>query len=85
MKTKRKFTPGRAGCESTLFLVRGYHRTTEITDKDGKPTPQDVLRICANDIEEVLEHIRKWERGFAIRSIRLIGLVVLVSATPYNE
>jgi hypothetical protein len=85
MKTKRKFRRGRAGCESTLFLVRGYHSTTEIKDKDGKPTPQDVLRICANDIDEVLEHIRKWETGFEIRSIRLIGLVVLVSATPYNE
>jgi hypothetical protein len=81
---KPKFNPGRAGCEARLYLVRGYHSTTPITDENGKRNPQDCLRICANGIYEVLEHVRKWETGFDIWSIRLLGLTVLLSGSMYD-
>lgn len=84
MKAKEKFRPGKAGCESLIFLVRGYHPGTPTT-VDDKPGPMDMLRICGSDIHEVVAHLKKWEPRFAIRSIRMLGLVVLLSGSPYQE
>lgn len=85
MKIKKdKFRRGRAGCESLMYSVRGYQPGTPVT-VDDKLAPQDKLRICANDIHEVLEHLKKWEPRFDIRSIRVMGLVVLLSGSPYHE
>jgi len=79
-----KFRAGRAGVEGRLYLIRGYHSTTQRTDENGKPTPQDVLRVCANDLNDVVEHLKKWESRFDVHSIRLIGMMVTVSGSPYE-
>jgi len=84
-KTKPKFRPGRAGCESLMFVVRGYHPGTPVTDENLKLNPKDTLRICAEDIHEVMQHLKRWEPNFDIRSIRSTGLVVLLSGSPYQE
>ena len=85
MKKTDKFRPGKAGCESLLFIVRGYHPGTDPTTTDGDPAPMDTLRICAVDVFEVAQHLKKWEPNFSVRSIRLIGLTVLLSGSPYQE
>lgn len=85
MKAKReKFRQGRAGCESLMFLVRGYHPATPVT-VDDKPAPMDTLRICGSDIHEVAAYLKRWEPEFSVRSIKLLGLVVLLSGSPYQE
>lgn len=80
-----KFRQGRAGCESLMFLVRGYHPGTQITNESGKRNPQDALRICGSDIHEVTQYLKRWEPHFDVRSIRLIGLAVLLSGSPYQQ
>ena len=86
MKAKsEKFRQGRAGCESLMFLVKGYHPGTQITDESGKRNPQDILRICGSSIHEVMQYLKRWEPNFDIRSIRLIGLAVLLSGSPYQQ
>lgn len=88
MRTKaksEKFRQGRAGCESLLFLVRGYRPGTPVIVDDDKPAPMDTVRICANDIHEVAAHLKKWEPEFSVRSIKMLGLVVLLSGSPYEE
>jgi hypothetical protein len=79
-----KFRPGRAGCESLIFLVRGYHPGTPVTI-DDKPAPMDTLRICGSDIHEVVAHLKRWEPRFSGRSVRVIGITVLLSGSPYQE
>ena len=85
MKAKQqgKVRQGRAGVEGRLYLIRGYHSTTQRTDENGKPTPQDVLRIVADNLTDVMEHLKRWEGKFDVHSIILIGMVVLVSGSPY--
>jgi hypothetical protein len=80
-----KFRAGRSGCEARLYVIEGYLPGTTPTDESGKPAPMDVLRIAANDIFEVVEHLRKWEPHFSIKRIDLIGMIVLLSGTPYNQ
>jgi hypothetical protein len=80
-----KFRPGRAGCEALMFVVRGYAPGTPVTDEDGKLNPKDALRICAEEISEVMQYMKRWEPGFDIRSIRSTGLVILLSGSPYQE
>jgi hypothetical protein len=82
-KRMPKFSPGRAGCESLMFLVRGYRPGTPAA-VDDKPAPLDTLRICANGIHEIMAHLKRWEPDFDIRSVRVIGLVVLLSGSPYE-
>lgn len=84
MPKNLKFRPGRAGCESLMFLVRGYHPGTPVTI-DDKPAPQDTLRICGSDIHEVVAYLKRWEPNFSVRSIRLVSMCVLLSGSPYNE
>ena len=81
---KAKFRPGRAGCESRLYLVRGYHSTTQITDENGKPAPFDKLRIAADNLTDLMKHLEKWESDFDVHQIRLVGMVITVSGTPYG-
>jgi hypothetical protein len=85
MKSKSKFRPGRAGCEALMFVVRGYAPGNPVSDENGKRNPQDTLRICAESIHEITEHLKKWEPNFDIRSIRVIGMAVLLSGSPYEE
>ena len=82
---KAKFRPGRAGCEALMFVVRGYHPGTPVTDPDGKLNPRDTLRIAATDIQEIMAYMKRWEPGFSIRSIRCTGLIVMLSGSPYQE
>jgi len=85
MKSQSKFRVGKAGCESLMFVVRGYHPGTPVANENLKPSPKDTLRICAEDIHEVMQHLKRWEPNFDIRSIRSTGLVVLLSGSPYQE
>ena len=67
-----------------MFVIRGYSPGTEVTDENGKLNPKDTLRICANDIHEVMTYMRKREPKFEIRSVRSCGLVILLSGSPYD-
>jgi hypothetical protein len=58
--------PGRAGCEALMFVVRDYHPGTPVTDENLKLNPKDTLRICAEDIHEVMQHLKRWEPNFDI-------------------
>lgn len=79
-----KFRQGKAGCESLMFLVRGYHPGTPETI-DDKPGPMDKLRICGSDIHEVAAYLKRWEPRFSVRSIRILGITILLSGSPYQE
>jgi hypothetical protein len=61
------------------------HPGTPVTDENLKLNPKDTLRICAEDIHEVMQYLKRWEPNFDIRSIRSTGLVVLLSGSPYQE
>ena len=65
--------------------MKGYLPGSKITDDDGKPAPMDTLRIAADDIFEVVEHLRKREPDFSIRSIHVVSLIVLLSGSPYES
>jgi hypothetical protein len=84
MKKPAKFPTGRSGCESLMFIIRGYAPGTPVTDENGKLNPKDTLRICATDIHQVMTYMRKREPNFEIRSIRSGGLVILLSGSPYD-
>jgi hypothetical protein len=81
---KSKIRIGEAGVEARLFLVQGYRNDTERTDETGKPTPKDTLRVAADDIDDVITHVKKYERGFDIYVIRLVGMVVVASGSAYQ-
>jgi hypothetical protein len=81
---QNKFGPGKAGCESLLFVIKGYAEGSPVR-VDDKPAPMDTLRVCGKDIHEVIAHLKKWEPQFQIESIRCCGLVVLLSGSPFNE
>jgi hypothetical protein len=84
MKAKQgKFKPGRAGIEGRLYLIRGYHSTTGRTDEEGKPAPMDVLRVAADNLNDVVEHLKRFESQFDVYCIKLVGMMRLVSGTPY--
>lgn len=84
MKTaKSKFQPGRAGIEARFYIVRGYYESTQRTDEHGKPVPMDVLRIGADNINVLMENLKRFESGFDVHQIKLIGMMRLVSGTPY--
>lgn len=83
MKTKPKFKTGRAGVESRYYQIRGYRSTSPRTDDSGKPNPLDVLRLAANDLNDVVQYLQRFEAGFDVHSIKLIGMMVTVSGTPY--
>lgn len=81
---KGKIRIGEAGVEARLFVVQGYRNDTERTDDNGKPTPKDTLRIAADDIDDVITHVKKYERGFDIYAIRLVGMIVVTSGSAYR-
>jgi hypothetical protein len=81
--SKNKFQPGRAGIECRFYLVKGYYESTPRKDKDDKPVPMDVLRIGSDNIDDLMQHLKKFESKFDVYSIRLIGMMRLVSGTPY--
>lgn len=83
MKTAKKIQAGRAGVESRLYLVLGYHSTTQVSDETGEPAPFDKLRIAADNLSDLMKHLERWERDFDVREIRLVGLVITISGTPY--
>jgi hypothetical protein len=83
-KPKNKFGIGRAGIESRYYLIHGYLPTTQVTDEARKPAPFDVLRIAADNLDDVTLFLKKWESGFDVRSIKLIGMIVTISGTPYS-
>ena len=83
MKSQSKFRIGKAGCESRYYQIRGYRSTTPHTDDTGKRNPPDVLRIAANDLNDVIEYLSRFEAGFDVHSIKLIGMLVTISGTPY--
>jgi len=84
-KSKSKISIGTAGVESRLFIVRGYAADTPVVDEvTGKKNPMDRLRLSAADIDDVISHVRKFERGFDIYSIRLVGVIVTISGSSYE-
>lgn len=80
-----KFRPGRAGCESLMFEVEGYLPGTNPTTPEGARAPMDTLRICGADIHEVAAYLKKWEPHFSLRSVRVVGIAILLSGSPYQE
>lgn len=83
--SKSKISIGTAGVEARLFVVKGYRTDTPITDETtGKRNPMDRLRIGASDIDDVLAYIRRFEKGFDIHEVRLVGLVVVTSGSSYE-
>jgi hypothetical protein len=83
MKPKSKFGIGRAGIEARFYLIKGYYESTERTDKDGKPVPMEVLRIGADNLNDLMDHLKRFESRFDVYQIKLIGMMKLVSGTPY--
>lgn len=61
----------------------GYYSTTQVSDETGKPAPFDVLRICANNINDVMLYLKKWESDFDVRLVKLVGMAICVSGMPY--
>ncbi len=81
---KRNFRIGRAGIESRFYLVRGFYESTERMGQDGKPVPMDTLRIAADNINDLVEHLRRFESKFDVHSIKLLGMMRLVSGSAYR-
>ena len=46
-------------------------------------TPFEKLRIGADNLSDLMRHLEKWESDFDVRQIKLIGMMRLVSGTPY--
>ena len=84
------FKPGRAGCESRLYEVRGFHPGSLNVaewiklDEEERREKCDVLRIAANDVHEVLKYVQRWEEDFDVREIVLVGLMILLSGSPHH-
>jgi hypothetical protein len=81
--SKNKFQTGRAGIEARYYLIRGYYESTPRTDENGKTVPMDVLRIGADNINDLMQHLKKFESKFDVHQIKLMGMMRLVSGSPY--
>ena len=82
MKTKRKrsFQPGRSGaCEALLYEFRGR----PVPDGDEEETVP-TEKIAAADIHEALAYIRRRHADFEVWSVRLAGVIVLLSGSPLD-
>jgi hypothetical protein len=90
LKKAGEFRQGRAGCESRLYEVRGFLEGSLNPaewlrmGEDERQEKYDVRRIAANDVHEVLDHMKRWEADFDIREITLVGLMTLLSGSPYH-
>lgn len=62
LKKPGEFRPGKAGCESRLYRVKG--RKPLMAPPDEKAP---VLMVAADDIPEVLAYMMEWEPGFDSR------------------
>lgn len=81
---RKKQIPNRsAGIEARFYIIRGYYESTQRTDEHGKPVPMDVLRIGADNINDLMLHLKRFESGLDVDSIRLAGMMRLISGTPY--
>jgi hypothetical protein len=84
IKKSGVFNRGRAGCEARLYEIKGYAFGTPCLNEEGEPAEMDVHRIAANDLKEVMFHMSRRETDFDIRSITLVGLIVMLSGSSYN-
>lgn len=90
LKNAGEFRQGRAGCESRLYEIRGFHPGSFDSaewlnlDEEEREKKFDVLRIAANDVHEVLDHMKKWEADFDIKEITLVGMITMLSGSPYH-
>jgi len=52
---KKKQIPKPDALESKpgFFIVRGYYESTQRTDEHGKPVPMDVLRVGADNLNDL--------------------------------
>ena len=76
-KNESEFRPGPEGaCEAHLYQFIGY------SSEDG--LLEDVTRLiaCSSPLEAVT-YLSKREPEFRIRSFRDVGLIVLLSGSPY--
>jgi hypothetical protein len=82
-KPKSRFGIGRAGLECRFYLVRGFYNSTPRQDEQGKPTPFEVLRIGSDNLDDLMNHLKRFESNFDVHQIKLIGMMRVVSGTPY--
>jgi hypothetical protein len=86
-KTTKKsgvFNQGRVGCEARLYEIKGYSIGRTCLNEEGEPAEMDVHRVAANDLQEVMLYMSRREKDFDIRSITLVGLIVMLSGSSYN-
>jgi hypothetical protein len=51
---------------------------------DAEKTISTTHRIAASSMLEVAEYMAEFESDFRIHSVRMIGLIVLLSGSEYN-
>lgn len=83
-----RFATGRhGGCEASLYEFS--EKSPHLAEFD-RPESADLhkphtTRIAANTLDEALEYLR-WDRPhFVIDSVQNLGLIVMVSGSPWTE
>ena len=79
VKRAGHFERGRAGCETLLWKFKGRKPLMAEEDEEAP-----VRLVAANTLDEALAHMRRWEDGFEIQSVKSLGIIVLLSGSPYH-
>ena len=76
------FRPGPTGaCEATLFEFRSGSEADNIASELGAAAQH---RIAASSLLEAVQYMAKCEPDFPIRTVRSLGLIVLLSGSSYR-
>ena len=83
-RAKRKFRSGPAGtCEAQLFEFSSESGPLA-EGLDAEKTIATTHRIAVCSILEAAEYMAEYEPDFSTHSVRMIGLIVLLSGSEYN-
>lgn len=80
LKRTGEFHRGRAGCEARLYEFRGLWRGGVVEGEEELV----VRRVAASDLQEALAYMKRWEEDFDVRSVQLVGIIVLLSGAPLH-
>jgi hypothetical protein len=82
--SRGKFRPGINGtCEALLFEFRDNICPLE-ESPEGEKAVATTHRIAASSMLEAAEYMADFEPDFRSHSVRMIGVIVLLSGSEYN-
>jgi hypothetical protein len=81
---QKNFRPGPEGtCEAHVYEFSN-ERSPLADGLDPEKDISTTIRIAGSSLLEAVEYMARFEPDFRIVSARNIGLIVVLSGTPYN-